>query len=176
MFIRGPFNYDRDLASLESGLECVGESLTVQSQKEESDINVIVKRFGITGQLPENVRVPTYQDFEDVFDFQSAMNAMVDAERSFNAMPADVRARFLNDPHKFVEFCTAVDEDGVLVNLDEMRKLGLAVPKADVVESPPQRVVVVSENSDGSGDQSDGARSGADVSKATSGESGKGSK
>ena len=37
-------------------------------------------------------------------------------------MPADVRARFNNDPALFVDFCS--DE----ANLDEMRKLGLAVP------------------------------------------------
>lgn len=114
----------QEVASLLSGLACGDPSLARQSQAEDADINVIVKRFGLTGKLPDNVRPPTYADFEDVWDFQTAMNAVVAAQASFMAMPADVRARFGNDPHQFVEFCS--DEK----NLDEMRRLGLAVSRA----------------------------------------------
>lgn len=117
---------DMSMDEVDFGLECKDESRAVQSQKEEADINTIVKRFGLTGQLPQSVRVPTYGDFGDeVFDYTSAMLAIRRADESFMAMPADVRARFQNDPQQFVEFCS--DEK----NLDEMRKLGLAVPKAE---------------------------------------------
>lgn len=128
---RSPFNYDADIASAYSGLWCRDPSRAIQSQKEEADINTIVRRFGVTGQVPTNVRVPTYGDFEGIFDFQSAQNALIMAQQSFNAMPADVRSRFDNDPHRFVEFCTALSADGSsLKNLEEMRKIGLAVPAA----------------------------------------------
>ena len=124
MFLRSPFNYDRDAVSLETGLECLDKSLAQQQFAEEADINTIVRRFNLTGQLPDNVRAPVYADFEAVFDFQTAMNAVRSAEESFMAMPADVRARFSNDPHRFVEFCSDPS------NLEEARKLGLAVPSS----------------------------------------------
>lgn len=148
-FVRSAHNYDMSEASESSGLQCLDQSLAVQSQAEEADINVLVKRFGITGVMPQNVRVPQYEDFEGVFDFQSAMNAARVSQESFDRMPADVRARFGNDPQAFFAFCTATQE-GKLANIDEMRKLGLAVPAEVMVESPPQRVVVVNEgDSDG---------------------------
>lgn len=113
-----------------TGLDCsVEPSLTKQAFAEECDINTIVRRFGITGQLPENVRMPTYGDYTGVVDFKTAMDAMALARESFEAMPAHVRERFDNDTQKFVEFCS--DEK----NRDEAISLGL-VPAKPVQESP----------------------------------------
>lgn len=131
MFIRTAFNYDVDAASDESGLKCEDVSRTHQSFAEECDINTIVRRFNLTGALPDNVRVPQYADFEESFDFHSAMNAIAMANESFDAMPAEVRARFHNDPGEFVDFCSIPD------NIEEMRKLGLAVPKPDPIPDAP---------------------------------------
>lgn len=131
IFIRSANNYDTDEVSNETGLRCEDLSLTQQHQKDEADINTIVKRFGLTGQLPTNVRVPTYGDFTGVSDFQTAMNAVNMAEASFMTMPADVRARFENDPAKFVDFCSDPS------NADEMIKLGLAVKKQTSEPTPP---------------------------------------
>lgn len=130
VFVRKPFNYDMNAASLASGTPGGGAIRTQQHQKDETDINLIVKRFGITGMLPQNVRVPLSSDFVDILDFQSAQNALVQAKRSFSAMSADVRTRFGNDPAKFVAFCSDSR------NIDEMRKMGLAVP-AKIKEELP---------------------------------------
>lgn len=159
MFVRSANNYDMNAASDESAIACHDPSLTVQSQRDEADINVLVKRFGITGVMPQNVRLPEYADFDSVFDFQSAMNAARTAQESFDLMPADVRARFGNSPQAFFEFCTA-NEDGKLVNIDELRKLGLAIPEKVVVESAPTRVVVVDGDGDGEVGSGKGAGSG----------------
>lgn len=113
-------------------LECKDESLTVQSQKDDADINVLLKRFGITGVLPQNVRPPVYADFDAIIDYKSAMDAISAARDSFMAMPADVRDRFKNDPQEFVEFCSNP------ANLEEMRKLGLAVPAPEPAEPAPE--------------------------------------
>lgn len=123
-FVRSPYNYDRDAASIESGLECKDPTLTKQSFAEEVDINTIVRRFNITGQLPTNVRMPSYGDFTGIFDFHSAMNAIVGARESFEAMPAHVRARFHNDPGEFVDFCADA------ANRQEAEKLGLISAEA----------------------------------------------
>lgn len=122
--------YDAKAASDAVGLVCVGPGKTIQSMKEEADINTIVKNFGVTGQLPTGVRVPEYGDFMVVDDYRSALEALTSAEKSFMAMPAEVRDRFKNDPQEFLEFCNDAR------NLDEMRKLGLAVPLPDPTPAP----------------------------------------
>lgn len=138
MIVRSAFGYDVMVASDEAGLRCRDKSLARQSFAEEVDINTIVRRFGLDGKLPENIRMPSYGDFTEVMDFQGAMNALVVARESFDAMPAQVRARFHNDPGEFVAFCD--DKE----NLAEARKLGL-VPPEELPAAPPEpvRVVVV---------------------------------
>lgn len=132
VFLRTEHNYDRDAASAESGLVCRPTSRTKQSFKDECDINTIVRRFGVTGQLPQGVRAPTYGDFVDVHDFRSAMDAVVLARESFDSMPSAVRARFSNNPALFVDFCSNSE------NLPELRKMGLAPP------APPPATPVAS--------------------------------
>lgn len=130
-FIRSAYNYDRDEASNDSGLFCPEPTRAQQSFAEECDINTIVRRFHIGGELPVGVRMPTYGDFEGVFDFHSAMNAVAAARESFDRMPAEVRSRFENDPAKFVAFCS---DEG---NRDEAIKLGLVPPRVEPVAVPP---------------------------------------
>lgn len=128
MFVRSDGNYDMFEASEASGLRCEDVSLAKQSFAEEADINTIVRRFGLSGELPVGARMPTYGDFALVNDFKTAMDALALANESFEAMPAAIRARFHNDPAEFVDFCSN-DE-----NIDEARKLGL-VPAAEVVKA-----------------------------------------
>lgn len=122
IFVRTPFNYDMHAASLESALLCSDGTRTQQQFQEECDINTIVRRFGLTGQLPEGLVVPMQGDFTNVVDFQSAMNMVIAAQDSFMEMPAHVRDRFSNDPQRFLDFVSDP------ANLDEARKLGIANP------------------------------------------------
>jgi hypothetical protein len=139
-----------DDLSEETGFDAGDEkSLAQQSGKEEADINTIVKRFGISGQLPQSVRVPLAADFVDIVSFQDAQNALLEAANSFSRMPAAIRARFDNSAAQFVDFCTeeVVDKDTGevrLANLEDMRKFGLAVPKEPepVVPAVPAGPVV----------------------------------
>lgn len=124
-FVRSAYNYDRDAASDECGLRCDDPSLAKQEFKDDADINVIVRRFNVTGQLPQGVVAPVYQDFEGVFDFQSAMNVLAGAESAFMAMPAEVRYRFHNNPQEFVDFCS---DDA---NRAEAERLGLVFRRAE---------------------------------------------
>ncbi|MEO5355606.1 MAG: hypothetical protein H7835_20730 [Magnetococcus sp. XQGC-1] len=83
LFLRSAYNYDVDAASNESALSDFEPTLALQSELEATDINVILKRFGITGQLPTAVRAPQYGDFTGVSDYQSALAAISSAESSF---------------------------------------------------------------------------------------------
>lgn len=136
--VRAAYGYDADAVSLETGQANAEPSMTVQADREEADINVILDRFGITGQLPENVRRPTFQDFgETVFDYRTAIEAISMAEDAFLSMPAKVRSEFDNDPQKFLEFCSEEK------NLPRMRELGLAVPAKEPEPEKIQKVEVV---------------------------------
>jgi phage internal scaffolding protein len=127
MFLRAAYNYDADEVSLETGLSMdPDESVTQQQFKEECDINEIVRRFGLTGELPENVRMPVSGDFTGVSDFTTAMQMIQAAEEAFMQFPGDVRARFMNDPAQMIAFL----EDGK--NLKEAQELGL-------VPLPPEK-------------------------------------
>lgn len=123
-FVRSAYNYDRDTVSVNCGSLPGGRSLTQQEFKEEADINTIVRRFGLTGKLPDSPRLPVSGDFTGVGDYQSALNAVLEAEAQFMALPAQLRARFENDPQRLMTFM-ADDR-----NRDEAVKLGL-------VKAPP---------------------------------------
>lgn len=136
VFLRTEFNYDMNEASLEAGLKCEDPSLAQQQFQEESDINVLVERFGLTGEMPASPTVPQYGDFTGITDFQSAMNAVLVAQSQFMELPAKVRSRFDNDPQKLLEF---VSDDS---NREEARVLGLLkdVPVVDASPEAPKPV------------------------------------
>ena len=117
-----------------SDLECKDPSLAQQSFKDDVDINVLLERFKVTGQMPAGVRLPEYGDFTGLSDFQSAMGVLLSAQHEFMKLPAEVRARFGNSPQAFMEFCN--DKE----NLPELRKMGLA---PDVVVAPPVEPMLV---------------------------------
>ena len=58
-----------DVVSNETALNTGEDAVTQQCFKDECDINILLAKFAVTGQLPENVRVPQYVDFEEAFDF-----------------------------------------------------------------------------------------------------------
>ena len=122
-FLRTPYNYDRDAASNESGLACEEPSLTQQHFKDETDINNILRQFNITGLLPEAPLSPRYGDFTGIVDYHSALNAVIAAESEFEALPAELRARFENDPAQLIDFLSDVN------NKDEAIRLGLVDQK-----------------------------------------------
>lgn len=107
-----------------AGLDCsVLPSRTAQEFREEVDINTIAERYKLTGELPQDVPMILQGDFEEVHDFQSAMNLVVAGRESFDAMPAAIRAEFRNDPQEFLEFVSKPE------NFDRAVSLGLVRPE-----------------------------------------------
>ena len=70
--IRSAFTFDPDVVSNETALDTGEDAVTQQCFKDECDINILLAKFAVTGQLPDNVRVPQYVDFEEAFDFHSS--------------------------------------------------------------------------------------------------------
>jgi phage internal scaffolding protein len=130
IFLRTPYNYDKDAASNESGLHCEDVSLAQQHYKEECDINTILQKFNVTGLLPEFPLSPRYGDFTGISDYHTAMNRVIAAQDEFDALPAQIRARFGNDPAQLIEFLENSD------NRPEAEELGLVEKAAvEVVEA-----------------------------------------
>lgn len=124
VLVRNPFTIDPDAHSLASGLECKDPSLTVQSDKDQADINNIVKQFGLTRSLPYGEQQPTYDDFTSFpYDYHDAMNTLREADNAFMELPATLRTRFHNDAGEFLDFLA----DGS--NYEEAVRLGLLLPK-----------------------------------------------
>lgn len=125
--LRAAFGYDGDAVSDENGLSCADDPGVAQQQfRDECDINEIVRRFGLTGSLPDDFKAPVSGDFTGVSDFQSAMNAVRSAQEAFMELPGAMRARFDNDPQKLISFL----EDPS--NRDEGLKLGLLAKPPEV--------------------------------------------
>lgn len=132
MFVDGNHKlFDLVKRSADAGLVCDDPSRAVQADMVDADINVIVKRFGLTGTLPQSLRMPEYADYDAIFDFQSAQAVILQAQEQFMTIPADIRARFENSPQLFTEF--VLDPK----NVEETVRLGLAVARPPKVEEPP---------------------------------------
>jgi len=114
--------------------ETTGESLTKQAFKNECNINNIMRKWRSTGVI-SHIRSSSgqYGDFSGVSDYQSALNAVMNAQDSFMALPSQLRSRFENDPAKFLAFTQDPN------NFDEMVALGLA----EAPQAPVQSDVVV---------------------------------
>lgn len=113
------YNMDGNEWSEKSALTCRDKTLTQQQFRDESDINILFGRYLESGEIPQLQDGLTYGDFEGIYDFQTAMNAVRTAEGLFQKMPARLRNRFANDPQKLLEFLA--DEE----NRAEAEFLGL---------------------------------------------------
>lgn len=101
-----------------------GESMTVQSQTADADINTIVKRMGLLGTMPDPLDISFYQDASNLPDLRAVLEYGRDAEAAFLALPPDVRKRFHHSPAELWEF--VLDEN----NREEAIRIGLIDKKA----------------------------------------------
>lgn len=130
-------NHDNE--SLATGLRCPDKSLAQQQFLEESNILTIVERFGLTGELPTVLNLPQAGDYTGIFDYQTAMNALVKTRETFDELPYKIRERFNNDPATFYEFCTTEE------NAEEAIRLGLATKPTAVLKPEPMEVRVIND-------------------------------
>lgn len=107
------------------------ESKTQQSDKDDTNINVIVGRFMKTGQVPQVKDNPILGgDFTAGADFRDHLEFIREAKEAFHEIPAKVRMHFNNDPARFIDFASDPE------NLPQMRKWGLAEAEKPVIITP----------------------------------------
>lgn len=102
------------------------ESMTVQADARDADINIIMSRYQQTGQLPRvNSLNPEGGDFTAVGDYRDCLTKLQNARDEFASLPAHVRKKFANDPANLLEFLSDPN------NAEEAVKLGLTNPKQE---------------------------------------------
>lgn len=112
------------------------ESRTKQSFKDECDINHILNLYLQKGTLPHiNLKQPQYGVVPSG-DFRDAMEAVTNAQATFDGLKAETRLRFNHDPGQFFDFALNPE------NEQELRDMGLLDPKdeptpAPVADQPP---------------------------------------
>lgn len=111
---------------------CDAPSLTKQEFKETVDIHNIIKKYVATGQITHLNRTPAQYGYATGKDFHEAMNTVISAQEDFQSLPAELRARFGNDPGQMLDF---IDDPA---NADELVKLGLIAPPAKLPQEAPK--------------------------------------
>lgn len=115
----------------------VGESMTQRQFQEDTDVNKIMQKYKKLGQITHlNSRSGVYADITELGDYQQAMETVIRADRAFNDLPSNVRARFANDPQRLIEFLSDPK------NEKEGMELGLIVQKEpEAAPQPPAKPI-----------------------------------
>ena len=105
MEVRTPYNYDRDEVSKNTALVCEDESLAQQNMKPETDLNVMIRKYGV---LPaQEVNWKEFDASVIPTDYHALQNMMKEADAAFLSLPGEVRAAVDNDPEKFLAMVDA---------------------------------------------------------------------
>lgn len=102
------FNSRYGVTGMKPGIVFTEPSATLQSFKDDADINCIIARYENTGVLVDPTvpvsRIPSYGDFSEMPDFQTAQNVIIAAKNAFDTLSAKIRERFHNDPAAYYDF------------------------------------------------------------------------
>lgn len=79
-----------DNVTLDASAKPGNPDMARQEFKEEADINYMLSRFGIT--QPRGT--PTYGEWDDTIDLQSALQSVSDARSAFNQLDKTLRDKF----------------------------------------------------------------------------------
>lgn len=82
----------------------------LQSFQDEVDINTIVRRFGLTREMPFGSAAGVFGDFTEISDYESALERVRGAQDRFMTLPPEVRERFGNDPALLVRAASELSE------------------------------------------------------------------
>lgn len=120
------------------GTKPEGDSLTQQQFKEECDVNNILSKYRRTGMVSHLAKHQgNFGDFSSVEEYQVSLDKLMTAQRSFEALPSEIRSKFENDPAKLIEFLDNKNND------QEAIKLGLKIEikKPDSIQTSMEKAL-----------------------------------
>lgn len=91
---------------VDKGIKCEAESLTQPQFEKDCDINHIMKKYELTGVLPQGGRKPIFDDVSVVSStsYIDAINIVNEIDTLFDDLPASTRERFKNNPAELLGF------------------------------------------------------------------------
>ena len=123
-------------------IDCSKGGRTMQSFKDECDINQVMERHRKTGIVNQSTERPQYGDFSNVGSYQDALNTVLLADEMFAELPSKIRGRFENNPQAFLDFCENPDNEAEAIELGIANKPAPeepapASPEPDTPEGNP---------------------------------------
>ncbi len=118
-----------------------GKTRTKQSEAKATNINTIVAQYDRTGVLPTLGRETLYADVSDMPDYRTALDLIEQADKMFMSIPANLRARFDNDPAVFLDFTSDPENRAEMVEMGLLEK-PLPEPVLAPVVAPVPPVVL----------------------------------
>ena len=122
-------------------------SMTIQSEKDNCDINVIMNRYATCGTpLPyrtDGVQ-PVYADVSELGDYMENYQRCKQAEEMFNALPSALRKELDNNPANLLPFIQDKANESRCIEYGLINKPIAKAPEAPVVApSVPDSVPAV---------------------------------
>ena len=131
------FNSRYSVTGEKPGIKFTEPSATLQSFKDDADINCIIARYENTGVLVDPAvpvsRTPEFGDYSDMPTYQEAQNVLVAANNAFYSLSSKIRERFGNDPASYFQFVQSLEKGSD--DYEEAVRLGIV---NESVDSCPQ--------------------------------------
>jgi len=105
-----------------------GPGLTQQEFKDECDMNLILKKYGIYAAA--NAPAMVFRDVSHGYDYLEAFNAVQEANEAFAALPADARRALDHSPLRLMELSQTPEGVAQLV------KMGFGNPPSEEDSNP----------------------------------------
>lgn len=128
-FHKSPNNHNTQAASQLSATRNSSPTLTQQHEAKATDINEIMRRFGVTGTAPGARTQVAFMDVPEDISMQTAIDLVRAGQEEFEKLPAMTRAYFRND---LGLYATTVEDLRRSGNTEALRSLGI-----EVIASPP---------------------------------------
>ncbi|AXL15479.1 internal scaffolding protein [Microviridae sp.] len=113
-------------------------SMTQQHQKDETDVNKIMKRYVKTGVIDHVNRHEGHYGDVPAHTYHEAMDQVIQANDMFQELPSRVRKRFENDPGKFLAFVQdPVNKDNLAQVLQPDQQARKPATTPDPKDRPP---------------------------------------
>lgn len=120
-------------------LDCNGDSRTKQAEAEQCDINYIVNLYHKTGSFSHVTgNMPTYDDFSNATDYQTALNQVKEAESLFMDLPSKLRSEFHNDPGELLSFINDPENEQAAIDMDLLEGVKSPPKPPEPVPEPAQ--------------------------------------
>lgn len=111
-------------------------TMTIQSEKDNCDINVIMNRYATCGTpLPYRTDgvEPVYADVSELGDYMENFQRCKQAEEMFNALPSALRKELDNNPANLIPFIQNKENESRCIEYGLINKPIMEAPEASVV-------------------------------------------